>query len=317
MVRKRRFAVLVLWLAGGICAQGQQNPGLTVEPSGRSLAAPEATPLEKPVDLRRPDPAPVSLEPTLEEETFFAPAMRGEAWAQTKLGKLYVTASGDPRRLEQGVDLLRKAAEQNDAEAIYLLATMTAAGAGLEQSNVEAFEQMKRAADLGFTDAQFALGTMYFEGRGTTKNETAAVNWLQKAATGGKKEAMFSAGRIMLAQPDPEMRAEGLALVNRAIENGHIQATLMLATAYGRGSMGMPKDETKAEALLKPAAERGDPDCQMTLAALYKFGDTFAARREEALVWLQRAADQGHPKALEILRAEEVQRPTGPAGPTE
>jgi hypothetical protein len=105
--------------------------------------------------------------------------------------------------------------------------------------------------------------------------------------------------------------------MNRAIENGHIQATLMLATAYGRGSLGMPKDETKAESLLKPAAERGDADCQMTLASLYKFGDTFAARRDEAQVWLQRAADQGQPKALEILSSEELQRPAGPAGPTE
>lgn len=305
MTRRRRVAVLVLWLAGGISAQGQQNPGLTVQPSGRSLAEPDATPVEKPVDLRRPEPAPVSLEPTLEEETFFAPAMRGEAWAQTKLGKLYMTAGGDPRRLEQGIDLLRKAAEQNDAEAIYLLASMAAAGAGLKQSNVEAFEQMKRAAELGFADAQFALGTMYFKGRGTTKNETAAVNWLRKAASGGNTEAMFSAGRIMLAQPDPEMRTEGLALMSRAIESGHLQATLMLATAYGRGSMGMPKDEAKAEALLKPAADRGDADCQVTLASLYKFGDSFAARRDEAQVWLQRAADQGHPKALEILRSEE------------
>jgi TPR repeat protein len=71
--------------------------------------------------------------------------------------------------------------------------------------------------------------------------------------------------------------------------------------------------------LLKPAAERGDADCQMTLASLYKFGDTFATRRDEAQVWLKRAADQGHPKALEILRSEseEIQRPAGPAGPTE
>jgi TPR repeat protein len=116
---------------------------------------------------------------------------------------------------------------------------------------------------------------------------------------------MFAAARIMLSQPDSEMRTEGLILMNRAIENGHIQATLMLATAYGRGSNGLPKDEAKAEALLKPAAERGDADCQMTLASLYKFGDTFAARREEAQVWLQRAADQGHAKALEILQLGE------------
>ena len=305
MGRLQRTAWLALWLAGAIAARGQQSPGLTAEPSGLSLAEPDATPVRKPVDLRRPDPKAVSLEPTLEEETFFGPAMRGEAWAQTKLGKICIATPGDPQRFEQGIDLLRQAAAQNDAEAIYLLATLTAAGAGVEQSNLGAFELMKRAADLGFADAQFALGTMYFEGRGTAKNEPAALPWLQKAAGGGHKEAMFAAARIMLTQPDPEMRAEGLGLMNRAVENGHIQATLMLATAYGRGENGLPKDEARAEALLKPAAERGDADCQITLASLYKFGDSFAARRDEAQVWLQRAAEQGHPKALEILRAEE------------
>jgi TPR repeat protein len=104
------------------------------------------------------------------------------------------------------------------------------------------------------------------------------------------------------------MRAEGLALMKRSIESGHVEATLMLATAYGRGSMGMPKDEIGAEALLKPAAERGDADCQVALASLYKFGDSFAARRNEAQVWLQRAADQGHPKASEILQSESDER---------
>jgi TPR repeat protein len=168
---------------------------------------------------------------------------------------------------------------------------------------------MKRAADLGFTDAQFALGTMYFEGVGTMQNEAAAIDAFRRAAEGGQREAMYSGGRILLSQPDPEMRTEGLALMNRAIENGHIEATLMLATAYGRGEKGLPKDEAKAEAILKPAAERGDADCQMTLASLYKFGDTFAAQREEAQVWLQRAADQGHAKALEVLRSEAMQRP--------
>jgi len=207
------------------------------------------------------------------------------------------------------VGLLEMAAARNDAEALYMIATLTAAGVVMEQSNIEAFGRMQRAADLGFADAQFALGTMHFEGRGTTQNEAAAVESFRRAADGGHREAMFAAGRILLSKTEPDTRAEGLALMNRAIENGHIEATLMLATAYGRGSLGMPKDEAKAEALLKPGAERGDADCQMTLASLYKFGDTFGARRDEAKVWLQRAADQGHPKALEVLRSEEMQRP--------
>ncbi len=294
----------------------QQSPGLSAKPSGRSLAEPTAPPAEQPVDLTRPNPEqaiPSSALPG--EELYLEAALRGEAWAQTKLGKLYI-ASNEEARLREAVQLLKRAADQNDSEAVYLLATMTAAGAGVEQSNVEAFAQMKRAADLSFADAQFALGTMYFEGRGTAQDQAAALASFRRAAGGGNTEAMFAAARIMLSQPDAEMRSEGLALMNRAIESGHIEAALTLATAYGRGSRGMTKDEAKAERLLKPAAERGDADCQMALASLYKFGDSFTARRDEAQVWLRRAADQGHPKALEILRSEEMQRPAGPVGPT-
>ena len=257
------------------------------------------------IDLSRPESLGRSFDPSSEDDVAYEAAMRGEAWAQTKVGKSYVTAPDDPDRFQQGLDFLRRAAEQNDAEAIYLLATMTAAGAGVEQSNIEAFGQMQRAAELGFADAQFALGTMYFEGKGTAQDQVAALEAFRRAADGGNKEAMFTAARLLLTQPDPEMRTEGLALMHRAVENGHSQATLMLATAYGRGENGLRKDEAKAEALLKPAAERGDADCQMTLASLYKFGDTFAERRDEAQVWLQRAADQGHAKALEVLRSEE------------
>jgi len=303
MVDRVLRAVTFLAVVSVTSAAGPRDPGVTAKPSGRILGDPDARPVEQP-DFSRPKRQQISAEPTNAESDYFEAAMRGEAWAQTKLGKIYVAAANDPERQRRGVELLQQAGDQNDAEAFYVLASLSAAGVGLEQSHVNAFEQMKRAADLGFADAHFALGTMYFEGVGTTKDESAALAFFRKAAEGGNKEAMFAAGDLMFSQPDPEMRAEGLALINRAIESGHIWATLVLATAYGRGSNGLPKDEAKAEALLRPPAERGDADCQMVLASLYKFGDIFADRRGEAQLWLQRAADQGQPKALEILRWE-------------
>ncbi len=297
-------AATILALALATTMAGPRDPGVTAKLSGRTLSDPDAMPLEPPVDFSRPERQQTIAEPTNAESDYFEAAMRGEAWAQTKLGKIYAAAADDPERQRRGVELLRQAGAQNDAEAIYLLATLSAAGIGMEQSDVAAFEQMKRAAELGFAEAQFALGRMYLEGTGTTQDQGEALASFQRAAEGGSKEGMFAAGDLMLSQPDPEMRTEGLALINRAIESGHVWATLLLATAYGRGSNGLPKDEAKAEALLRPPAERGDADCQMVLASLYKFGDMFADRRDEAQLWLQRAADQGQPKALEILRWE-------------
>jgi len=81
-----------------------------------------------------------------------------------------------------------------------------------------------------------------------------------------------------------------------------VEAVLFLATAVGKGEYGLPKDETRAEALLLPWAEKGNADCQFVLAALYQHGETFAERRSEAQLWLKRAAEGGNEKAQEIVR---------------
>jgi TPR repeat protein len=303
-MKRNAVCLTVLLLANAAASLAQTDPRFSTKPAGVIVSGKRLGPDKAPVDLSRPEMQQRESLPTLLGSEFADAASRGEAWAQTKLGKIYVAAVGDPERQRRGVELLQQAGKQNDAEAFYILASLSAAGVGVEPSNVTAFEQMKRAADLGFAEAQFALGSMYLEGIGTVKDRSAALASFRKAADGANKEVMFAAGDLMLSQPDPEMRTEGLALINRAIESGHIWATLVLATAYGRGSNGLPKDEAKAEALLRPPAERGDADCQMVLASLYKFGDSFALRRDEAQVWLQRAADQGQPKALEILRWE-------------
>jgi hypothetical protein len=294
----------VLLLAYVVASPAQTDPGLSIKPAGVTLSGEKIGPEKPPVNLSRPEMRQKEILPTSLGAEFADAASRGEAWAQTRLGKLYLEAPGAGQSLGQGISLLQEAAAKDDSEALFLLATLTAAGHGVEQSEVEAFAKMKRAAELGWRDAQFALGAMHFVGRGANKDETAALESFLQAVQQEHVEAMFSAGRILLSKSDPEQRREGLGLMGRAIDNGHIEATLMLATAYGRGSLGMPKDESQAEAILQPAAERGNADCQFALASLYKFGDSFAARRDEAQVWLQRAADKGQPEAAEALRAE-------------
>ena len=304
-MKRNAVCLTALLLANAAASLAQTDPRFSTKPAGVIVSGKRLGPGKAPVDLSRPEMRQRESLPTRLGSEFADAASRGEAWAQTRLGKLYLEAPDDGQSLGRGISLLQEAAAQDDSEALFLLATLTAAGHGLEQSEVEAFVKMKRAAELGWREAQFALGTMYFAGRGTGQNETAALESFLQAAQQEHAEAMFSAGRILLSKSDPEQRREGLGLMGRAIDNGHIEATLMLATAYGRGSLGMPKDESQAEAILQPGAERGNADCQFVLAALYKFGESFAHRRNEAYVWMRRAADQGHADALRILKSEE------------
>ena len=53
-----------------------------------------------------------------------------------------------------------------------------------------------------------------------------------------------------------------------------------------------------AIAVLKPAAEAGDPRAQAFYGSIFDFGDTGEFDAEEALRWYRLAADQGYPQAL-------------------
>jgi len=250
-------------------AFAQQNPGLSVQPSGRTLAAPDATPMEKAADLLRSTPAKSTNKTGSMDDLLYAPEFQDKPWAQALLGSKYVRSSQSKEQFTKGLELLNTAAQQ------------------------------------GEPTAQYELATLYAEGLGVPRDLNAALSWAGRAADQGNREAQFSAGRVLIESGDPKTKAKALDYLTKAAEAGHSTAVLFLATAVGNGQFGLTKDEARAEKLLKPLAENGNADCQFVLAALYQHGEIFADRRQDARVWLKRAADQGHPKAREILQSEQ------------
>jgi len=264
----------ISWLATalavlGASAHAQSNPGLSVQPSGRSLADPAATPMEKPVDLLRPTPAQATNGTSFMNDPLYAPEFEDKPWAQSLLDSKYVRSSQSASRVSIGLELLNAAAQR------------------------------------GEPTAQYELATLYAEGLGVPRDLNSALSWAGKAADQGHHEAQFSAGRVFIESGDPATKAKGLDYLSKAAAAGHSTAVLFLATAVGNGQFGLTKDEARAEELLIPLAEKGNADCQFVLAALYQHGEMFAGRRENARIWLKRAADQGHSKAQEILKAEQ------------
>jgi len=258
-----------VFAALGASVHAQSNPGLSTQPAGRSLAEPEATPMERPVDLLRPNRVQITNETNFAENPLYAPEFQDKPWAQALLGSKYVRSSQSGDQVSEGLELLNKAAQQ------------------------------------GEPTAQYELATIYAEGLGVPRDPNAALAWAGKAADQGNREAQFSAGRVLIESENPTSKAKGLDYLTKAAEADHSTAVLFLATAVGNGQFGLTKDEARAETLLKPLAEKGNADCQFVLAALYKHGEMFADRRDEAQVWLKRAADQGHVRALEILQSEQ------------
>jgi TPR repeat protein len=77
---------------------------------------------------------------------------------------------------------LRPLADKGDARAQSILGRMYAIGRGVPQDDAEAVKWYRSAAGKGDAQAQRALGLMHVEGRGMAQDDAEAVKWFRKAA---------------------------------------------------------------------------------------------------------------------------------------
>ena len=95
-----------------------------------------------------------------------------------------------PELTKEAVKWFRKAAEQGNAKAQYILGVSLVNGQGVEQDEVEALKWIRKAAEQGISKAQYVLGACYQNGIVADKNITEAVKWYRKAAAQGHEKAM-------------------------------------------------------------------------------------------------------------------------------
>ena len=97
----------------------------------------------------------------LEEELFSEAATQfkiaaeqGHAFAQERLGELYMGGMGVEEDQKMGVMWLRKSAAQNNADACRAMGLCYWYGDGVEENNVEAKKWFQKALDLGCEGAK-------------------------------------------------------------------------------------------------------------------------------------------------------------------
>jgi len=236
------------------------HPGIDPKPAGQALSdkAPMTDPERRVIDLSRPESISRSFDPSKSGDPTYDAALRGEAWAQTKVGKSYVASTDDALRVQQGVRLLQQAAEQNDAEALFVLGSLAMAGVGVTQSTTAAFDYCRRAAEFGLAEAQYELAAMYALGRGTEVDEEKALQWARRAMDQGNIKAKYSVGRMLLLGENPTELREAIDLLNEATDSGIDEAGLLLAEAYYSGKNGLPQDTSAAVEILGKLSSKGN-----------------------------------------------------------
>ena len=80
----------------------------------------------------------------------------------------------------------------------------------------------------------------------------------------------------------------------------------MLGTLYLTGQGGVARSAEEAEHWWRMAAEQGYAPAQYNLGGMYSRNLSRSLTREDALLWLGRAAEQGHGAAAKELDALEA-----------
>jgi len=105
------------------------------------------------------------------------------------------------------MDWYRLPAEGGNAEAQTKLATLLAAGNGINRDYGEAFNWFTKAAEQGNAEAQANLGIFYFRGYGVARDRIKAYMWLDLAASQGFKTAEGARDNIRKMMNDEQVAA--------------------------------------------------------------------------------------------------------------
>jgi TPR repeat protein len=239
-------------------------------------------------------------------KTIEAQAADGDAEAQFQLGRAYFRGEGMLKDEKKAFEWIEKAAAQGNTDAITSMGFFHAQGIGVEMSEAKAVEWFRKGAEAGSAKSQLNLGLMLRQGKTIERNHEESLEWLDKAAATGDPDAVATVGQLYflgdaLMMPDSE-KAYPLLLKSAGAGNPACQNKMGLICREGIGPEARYKDRNQALRWFRQAAVRGDAKGQSNLAHLMGVESPAAENRQEALMWLYMAADQGEPLANKTLK---------------
>ncbi|MFA6545987.1 MAG: hypothetical protein WCS99_16325 [Limisphaerales bacterium] len=192
-----------------------------------------------------------------------ADADRGDPVAQFYYGKLLVTGRSVARDQERGLALIRRAAAQDNAEAMAELGERHLRGDGLPENPDEALRLARASAARSNAAGLHLLGTLQATGIGMPADAGAALKIYQQAAAAGSPVAM------------------------RTIARAHLE-----------GRHGLKPDAAEANRWYLRAAEAGYPKAMNAYGYSLLTGRGIAADRDAAVKWFLRTASAGDSDGL-------------------
>ena len=190
-----------------------------------------------------------------------------------------------------GLDWYLRAAAQGHAAALLTVGSLLDGDMGHVAQRC-----YQQAAALGVAQAQYAVAEELLKAGGPDDLASAA-RWLELAARQGHAAAQCTLGLLLLEGKGVARDAKAaLAWLTQAAQQGDAKAQWNLGSLYasGHAPAALERDVNHALHWCHQAAGQGFAAAQATLGALY----ARLERWPQAQDWLQRAADQDDPEAL-------------------
>ena len=233
---------------------------------------------------------------------------------------------------KKAYEQIRKAADEGNAIALYMMAAYFSQGYGVQPINEQkAIAYFKKSYEAGYPVAGYDVAASlpdgspeqdeirkntkdnilelanegdafaqtnaawgYREGYGTAVDAFDAVKWVQKAAEQGLARAQYDLGRMYRNGTGVKRSDEKAAeWYLKAAEQGFADAQCKLGIMYRNGT-GVEQSDEKAAGWYLKAAEQGDARAQNRLAIMYEHGTGVEQSDEKAVEWYQKAAEQGY-----------------------
>lgn len=164
-----------------------------------------------------------------------------------------------PYGINNGVQILRREAANNNPDAEFRLGAIYELGIGVEKDQEAAFKLYFEAAEGGLPQAQHALGRAFLNGVGTYPDYQQAIRWLKAAHEAGSHDAAIDLARsTQFGWGTPVDLSRSEQLWQEALNTRSTDAYLGYA-AYLLDSKELSPTSASVRQLVEQAADRSDP----------------------------------------------------------
>ena len=181
-----------------------------------------------------------------------------------------------------------------DPRAYYQLGLAEVQGNGCPEDEALGKSHLDTAANLGNTAAMCSLAQCYLNGYGCRVDTTLAISWLEKSVDGENTKAINELGDVYEAMGDFK---NAVLYYEKGVSLGSLESYCNLGYCYEQGQ-GVVLNSKKAYELYMFAAEHEYNRGYMCVANCYLNGIYVEENAAEALIWLQKAAENGNVVAM-------------------